>query len=100
MDVSLLFDPFTGIEALFEYNSGLLLTKPLLRALLCLVGGVGVVQRSLKTTSNVVGVLVSTGRRYGARITTVLDLLKDLLGVLLGFVGRVWKMSVLKASGT
>ena len=70
-------------------NGRLLLTELLLSALLSLVGGIGVVQSSLEPSSDVVGVLISTGRRHSVGITAVFDLLKDLFGVLLGLVGCV-----------
>jgi hypothetical protein len=53
----LLFDAPTGMEALFKPHSRLLLTKPLLSALLSLVRGVGIVQSSLEAISDVVGFL-------------------------------------------
>jgi hypothetical protein len=65
------------------------LVELLLRALLRFIGGVGVVQRSLETPSDVVGVLVTAGRRRRLDLAAVLSILEDLTGVLLGLVGRV-----------
>jgi hypothetical protein len=76
----------------------LLLTQPLLSALLSFVGGVGIVQGSLEASSDIVGVLVSAGGRNSVGVTTVLDFLEHLLGVLLGLVGSVSKLSVSMAN--
>ena len=66
--------------------SNFLLAKPLLGTLLGLVGDIRVVESSLEAASDVVGVLLSVVAADSVGITTVLDLLEDLLGVLLGFV--------------
>lgn len=76
------------------FDSRLHVSKPLLGALLGFFRDIGVVESSLETTGNVVGVLVSAVGGHGLRVTAVLNLLEDLLGVLLGLIGGVWGMSV------
>jgi hypothetical protein len=60
--------------------------QPLFSTLLGLIRGVGVVDGSLETSSDVVDVGVTAGLGCRLDLSTILGVLKNLAGVLLGFL--------------
>lgn len=85
----LFFPSILPYDIFLAYVHYLHVVKSLLCALLRLIRVVGFVDGRLQTTGDIVWVLVTTRRRCGLDLSTILGLLEDIARVLLRFLRSV-----------